>query len=172
MSIKKAAFFSGFAVVLVVGGWAYLSPHTGTGSGAEAAAPKVVEVGDAQKQVTGKPVAYFFTAPGCSSCVPDVQALQGAAQSRPTVQLVGVDVSSQDLPADFAAWLGAQGLTSDRFIWTIDTGNNLTKRFGVAGLGTTVLVDSTGKVRFVNQGTTDGQLLARQLGQLELASHS
>ena len=139
---------------------------TGSASSAQGAGPQVVDMAQAERQVSGKAVAYFFTAPGCTSCVPDVETLQRAAQGRPSVQLVGVDVVSQDAPADFASWLQAQGLTSDRFIWTIDSGNKLVTRFRITGLGMTVLVDSTGKVRFVNQYTTDGQLLAGQLDQL------
>lgn len=170
--ISRVLFLTAFAVAFAAcggGGQGFSPADAGSGpaaTGAQASGPRVVEVTQAQSQVNGKPVAYFFTAPGCSSCVPDVQALQSAAQNRPSVQLVGVDVASQDSPGDFADWLRAQNLTSTRFIWTIDTGNNLVRRFGVSGLGTTVLVDSSGKVRFVNQGTRDSHALEQQLGQL------
>jgi len=51
-------------------------------------------------------------------------------------------------------------------VWTIDKDGSLTTKFGVTSLETSVLVGSSGQVRFVNHGGADLALLAKQLAQL------
>lgn len=138
--------------------------------------PVVMEASRLEGMVAGKAVVYLFTAPGCTSCVQDVgnvqravaavRSVQGAFGGRSGIQLIGVDVWPQDLPGDFAAYLRAVGLASTPFVWTIDTDGSLARRYSVVALGSTVLVDSRGKVRFLNEGSTDSRTLAQQLSQL------
>ena len=141
----------------------------GTGPSAPADQPagiRIAELNKVQSQVSGKPVAYFFTAPGCASCIVEVRAFQTAAKSAPNVQLVGVDVASQDSLAFFSQWLSDSGLGANGFFWTVDTGNKLVSLYGVTALGASVLIDSTGIVRFRNTSSGDSQTLLQQLKQL------
>lgn len=130
------------------------------------AAPQVVEMTQVRSQVAGKPVAYLFTAPGCSSCAQEVAALESVSKDYPSVRMVGVDLNSKDSPAQFAGWLRDQGLASGRFLWTIDSDGSLGQRYQVVSLGTTVLINSSGQVRFVNQGESQESTFRQQLSRL------
>jgi thiol-disulfide isomerase/thioredoxin len=132
----------------------------------QSAAPQVVAMTQVQSQVAGKPVAYLFTAPGCSSCAQEVAALESVSKDYPSVRLVGVDLNSKDSPAQFGGWLRDQGLASGRFLWTIDSYGSLGQRYQVVSLGTTVLVNSSGQVRFVNPGLSQESTFRQQLSQL------
>lgn len=89
-----------------------------------------------------------------------------AAQDRPSIQLVGVDVNRQDTPAQFASWLRSNQLTSTRFLWTIDTDGGLVQRYQVSSLGATAFLDHSGHVRFLNPGPAPDGTLRQQLSQL------
>lgn len=125
----------------------------------------VTSLASVQKEVAGKPVVYLFTAPGCQSCADQAQALAAAAHDRPSVQLVGVDLTNNN-SSDFAAYISSIGLATSRFIWTIDTDGGLARRYGIVSLSSSVLVSSDGTVRFINSGPQDEQTLDAQLGQL------
>ncbi len=131
----------------------------------QTAGPAIVELAAVQRQVEGKPTIYLFTAPGCVSCAGQAQALAGASQSRPKVQLVGVDLTN-DKPSTFAAWVRDIGLAGSPFVWTIDRDGSLAQRYGIASLSSTVFIGSDGRVRFVNQGPADPPTLSNQLSQL------
>ena len=138
---------------------------TTTSTKTESSAPQVLPLAAVENNIAGKPVVYLFTAPGCASCADQAQALAKAARGRPSVQLVGVDLTN-DKPADFAGYISAIGLAESRFMWTIDQDGALARRFGVVSLSSSVFVTSDGQVRFVNSGPQDAQTLAAQLSQL------
>ena len=127
--------------------------------------PAVVELSSVQGQVEGKPTVYLFTAPGCVSCATQARALADAAQGRPSIHLVGVDLTN-DKPSSFASWVREIGLAGLPFVWTIDRDGSLARRYGIVSLGSTVFVGSDGRVRFVNPGPADPQTLSNQLSQL------
>lgn len=78
---------------------------------------------------------------------------------------MGVDLSN-DQPGAFAGYVDAIGLAGSPFRWTVDQDGSLARRFGVVDLNSTVFVDSSGKVRFVNSGPQDTATLSAQLSQL------
>jgi thiol-disulfide isomerase/thioredoxin len=131
------------------------------------AVPQVVELNQLQGQLAGQPVAYQFTATGCALCAHDASELLAAASNYGAVKLVGVDVVGNDSPAALASFLSSVGLGSSRFVWTIDSTGSLTQRFKVVSLGSSVIVDRTGNVRFTNQGPTDAATLSQQLRQVD-----
>lgn len=137
------------------------APSTSTGT----ARPQLLPLASVEQRVAGKPVVYLFTAPGCASCADQAHALATAAQGRPSVQLVGVDLIN-DKPSDFAAYVSAIGLAESRFIWTIDQDGGLARRFGIVNLSSSAFIASDGHVRFVNSGPQDPSTLGTQLGQL------
>ncbi len=128
-------------------------------------APSVIPLAAVQQEVAGKPVVYLFTAQGCSSCVEQAKALAAAAHGRPSVQLVGVDLTNDNV-TDFAAYITAIGLADSPFTWTVDRDGSLARRYGILSLGSTVFIASDGRVRFVNSGPQGAQTLSAQLGQL------
>lgn len=130
-----------------------------------AASPRVLPLSSLERQAAGRPVVYLFTAPGCESCAAEARALATAAQGHPQVQLVGVDLSN-DSPAAFASYVAAVGLADGPFAWTIDQDGSLARRFGIASLSSTVMIDAGGRVRFINHGGRDAPTLSAQLGQL------
>lgn len=127
------------------------------------AATRVIPAASVQREVAGKPAVYLFTSTGCSSCVAAVRAMQSAARDHGGVRFIAVDMFGTDASADISAWLQANDLDSTMVVWTIDKDGTLMRKFGVTSLETSVLVDSSGQVRFVNQGGTDPAVLAKQL---------
>ena len=138
---------------------------TTTAPATRSSGPVVLPLASIQQTVAGKPVVYLFTAPGCASCADQAQALATAAHGRPSVQLVGVDLSN-DNPADFVAYISAIGLAESVFMWTVDQDGSLARRYGIVSLSSSVFISSDGHVRFVNSGPQDAQTLDAQLGQL------
>lgn len=136
-----------------------------TSTAGRAAGPAVLPIASVQEKVAGKPVVYLFTAPGCQSCADQARALATSARDRPSVQLVGVDLTNNS-PSDFAAYVSAIGLAESRFMWTIDTDSALARRYAIVSLSSSVFVSSDGRVRFVNSGAQDEQTLNAQLGEL------
>lgn len=159
------------AVSLIAAAWAGahqadLNSALNSAPAAQSDSSRVLEPSQLQSRVAGKPVAYLFIAFGCTSCVGEIQAMQTAARDHGAVQLVGVDMVGFDSPADLTGWLQASGVDSTTFVWTIDKDGTLVRRFGVANLGTSVLIDSSGRVRFVNPISIDPTVLSKQLAQL------
>ena len=108
----------------------------------------------------------LFTAQGCASCEADARALQDAARGRSDVRLVGVDMTSGDSAWSLAGYVQAIGLQSSRFVWTIDSDGVLTRTYGITSFSSTVLLDSAGQGRVVNQGPVDAGTYVRQLSEL------
>jgi thiol-disulfide isomerase/thioredoxin len=133
--------------------------------GSQPAGPAIVDLSSVKSQVEGKPAVYLFTAPGCVSCADQARALANAAQRRPSVRLVGVDLTN-DTRSTFAAWVREIGLSESPFVWTIDSDGSLARRYGIASLSSTVFVGSDGRIRFTNQGPADPPTLSNQLSQL------
>lgn len=160
---RLAVLFLLMTAVAACGGSGTAPPSGRASSGA--AGPQVLPASSVQTQVSGRPVVYLFTAPGCASCAEEAQALAAAGSGHPAVRFVGVDLSA-DEPTTFARYIDAIGLTGSPFLWTIDHDGSLARRFGVVSLSSTVFVDSSGKVRFVNSGAKDAATLRAQLSQL------
>lgn len=131
-----------------------------------AGGPGIVSVQQVQAQTRGHPTVLLFTAQGCASCEVDARALLGAAGGRSDVRLVGVDMDGGDAASSLAAYVQAMGLQSSSFVWTIDGDGTLAHRYGITDLSSTVFLDSSGRVTFVNQGPRDAGTYAGQLGQL------
>lgn len=98
----------------------------------------------------GHPVALYFMASWCATCVPEAQALGQLARdgSVPGLQVFVVDVDPVDSTQALAAF-------RDRYVggglnWVFDANQTLTRAFGVASLDTTVLIDASGRVAYRN----------------------
>ena len=157
MTKRSALILAATAVALTACG------HT---SSQAATQPPILSSKEVEAQTRGHPTVLLFTARGCASCVGDARALTGAAGNRSEVRLVGVDVDPNDTAQAFAAYVQAIGLQSSRFLWTIDSDNGLVRRYAISSLSSTVLLDSSGQTKFVNQGPQDASTYAQQLSAL------
>lgn len=160
MTKRSALLLAATALALTACGHASL-PASQAGT-----QPPILSGKEVEAQTRGHPTVLLFTARGCASCVGDARALTGAAGDRAEVRLVGVDVDPNDTPQAFAAYVQAIGLQSSGFLWTIDSDSGLMRRYAISSLSSTVLLDSSGQAKFVNQGPQDASTYAQQLSAL------
>jgi thiol-disulfide isomerase/thioredoxin len=101
-----------------------------------------------QDLAAGRPVALVFWQSWCGSCVAEAPAVQAAHSSLgDRIHIIGV-VSGPDEAVDEAKLFGKineLGLTYDQIR---DRDLTLTRRFGITGTPTIVILDPTGKVVF------------------------
>lgn len=97
----------------------------------------------------GHPVALYFMASWCSSCVPGAQSLARAySEYRDRgLQVLAVDVDPADTLTDLARFrrLVPSG-AGDGFSWALDQEGLLLRLYNVRSLDTTVLIDRQGRL--------------------------
>jgi peroxiredoxin len=98
----------------------------------------------------GQPVALYFMASWCGTCVPEAQAWGQIARdgSVQGLQVFVVDVDPVDSAQALAGF--RDRYVGDGLHWVFDADQALTRAFGVASLDTTVLIDTTGRVAYRN----------------------
>jgi len=96
----------------------------------------------------GQPVALYFMASWCPTCVPEAQAWGEIARdgSVQGLQVFVVDVDPVDSPDALAGF--RDRYVGDGLDWVFDADQALTRAFGVTSLDTTVLIDTTGRVAY------------------------
>ncbi|GAC1670005.1 MAG: hypothetical protein NVS9B8_13160 [Candidatus Limnocylindrales bacterium] len=114
----------------------------------------------------GQPVALYFMASWCGTCVPEAQAWGQIARdgSVQGLQVFVVDVDPVDSPGALAGF-------RDRYVggglhWVFDTDQTLTRAFGVASLDTTVLIDPSGRIAYRNTVPLSVAQLRRAIADL------
>lgn len=161
MTLRSAPLVAVVAIFVAACGAGSTRSSQSTGGG-----PTIGSVQQVQAQTRGHRTVLPFTALGCASCEADARALLDAAGGRPDVRLVGVDMDGGDAASSLADYVRRMDLQSSSFVWTIDRDGTLAHRYGIADLSSTVFIDSSGQVTFVNQGPRDAGTYACQLGQL------
>ncbi len=98
----------------------------------------------------GHPVALYFMASWCSTCVPEAQAWGQIARDgrAPGLEVYVIDVDPADSPQSLAAF--RDGYVGGGLHWVFDAHQTLTRAFTVASLDTTVLIDASGRIAFRN----------------------
>jgi len=114
----------------------------------------------------GHPVALYFMASWCSTCVPEAQAWGQIARDgvESGLQVFVVDVDPADSPQSLAAF--RDGYVGGGLQWVFDAGQTLTRAFGVASLDTTVLIDASGRVAYRDAVPTSLDQLRQALADL------
>ena len=140
------------AVVLTLAGT--IGPSAKVGADRPAAPAAAFQTIDGRNvklaDLRGQPVALYFMASWCATCVPETQAWGQIARdgSVQGLQVFVVDVDPVDSPGALAGF-------RDRYVgaglqWVFDADQTLTRAFGVTALDTTVLIDSSGRVAYRN----------------------
>jgi thiol-disulfide isomerase/thioredoxin len=98
----------------------------------------------------GHPVAFYFMASWCATCVPEAQAWGSIARQAtvPGLEVFVVDVDPSDNPQALAAF--RDGYVGAGLHWVYDRDQVLTRAFSIASLDTTVLIDGAGRVEYRN----------------------
>jgi len=144
-------------LALALLGTALLRPATATQ--ATAAAPPFalpLLAGDGRlslEALRGHPVLLNFWASYCAACKEEMPTLEAAYRRYRArgVTVVGVDTLG-DVPAQARALVRRMGLT---YPMVLDARQDVTDRYNVAGLPTSVFVDTTGRVRGTVVGAVD-----------------
>lgn len=111
----------------------------------------------------GKPVALYFMAGWCVTCVPEAQALARLHREYRDrgLQVLLVDVEATETEADlarFQRWVGPA-----EYAWAIDRTGALVRAFQVRALDSTVLIDRDGRVAWSDGVPTPYETLKREL---------
>ncbi len=98
----------------------------------------------------GHPVALYFMASWCSSCVPGAQSLARAYDEYHSrgLQVLAVDVDPADTLTDLARFRRQvpTGASDGGFAWALDQQGLLLRLYNVRALDTTVLIDRQGRL--------------------------
>lgn len=153
--------------------WIFASRMTGPASPTLPEAPQkgflapdfTLESRDGQpvrlSDLRGKPVILNFWASWCPPCRAEMPAMQSLYETyQENFVLLGVNVTSQDTPANAEAFLREYGLT---FPILFDRDGKVTRRYAVTSLPTTFFIDARGIIREVVVGgpLTEASLRAR-----------
>lgn len=111
----------------------------------------------------GRPVALYFMAGWCATCVPEAQALARLHREYKDrdLQVLLVDVQGDETEADLA-WFQRQ-VPGAEYTWAIDRTGALVRAFQVRSLDTTVLIDRQGRVAFRDGVPRSYDVLKREL---------
>jgi thiol-disulfide isomerase/thioredoxin len=117
---------------------------------------------------TGKPTALWFTANGCTSCIPKAKALAKIKSDvGDRIAVLGVDMNPTDTEAIFRRWIGEVG--NPPFEFAMDKGGQLAVAWGVRDTSTVVICDAAGKIVYHSTGTADEATFRSALAKAGLA---
>lgn len=92
-----------------------------------------------------RPTVLFFMASWCYTCVPQAEAMKNLEQEYAgKADFVAVDVTPENTKADVDEFRKLAGNPSHPYV--IDKTSQLTKKYGITSLDTTVVVASDGEV--------------------------
>lgn len=110
----------------------------------------------------GKPMVINFWATWCAPCRAEMPMLQSTWERyADTVVIIGVDVDED--PAVVKAFVDELGLT---FPIALDQGAEMSGRYNVRGLPTTLFVDGSGVIRKIYPGQLHSAILAEGIGEI------
>jgi peroxiredoxin len=95
----------------------------------------------------GQPVLLQFWASWCPVCSMEQSSIQSIAQDH-AVLSIALDDGSAD---EIRRWMASKGV-SYRVI--LDPSGHISSRFGVKGVPTSMIIDASGEIRFVEVGYT------------------
>jgi peroxiredoxin len=109
-----------------------------------------------------RPTIIFFMAYWCPTCIPEARALaQLKEEYGDTLRIIALDIDPSSTPEALANFkhVSANGA----FTWAFDAGQEVTRRYQVRSLDTTVIVDETGRVVYRDGFVTPYETLKEAL---------
>ncbi len=136
------------------------SPNTAAGQNGTVVSTvdgRTVEIGG------GKPTALFFMAAWCTTCLGEAEAWQALIEAGKAegVTVLAVDVDPSDTRESLQQFRSA--LKRDPLQWAMDANGELARRYQVARLDTTVVLDGAGKEVYRDQVVSTVEQLQKAL---------
>lgn len=115
----------------------------------------------------GKPTIIFFMANWCGSCVPEGQALTRLHQEYgEKISIVALDIDPASTPEHLRRFKQAAG--DGNYTWAFDRKQQVTARYKVRTLDTTLVLDQQGRIVYQDQWPSPYKALKQQLVKVGL----
>ena len=116
-------------------------------------------------QQRGKPTFVLFTAYWCSDCIPKAQELGQLSQEyKGQVNIIALDIDPTSTPKLLGQFKQAAG--NGAFIWAFDSGSKVATTYQVTSTGTTIIIDSQGRIVYRGGFPTSYDALKGELEKL------
>lgn len=167
------ALVVGLAVVSVVGviSWRILQSRvSNTGAQVGQVAPdfSVPTLDGAKFELSeqrGKPTFVLFTAYWCSDCIPKAHELGQLYQEyKEQVNIIALDIDPTSTPELLGEFKQAAG--NGAFVWAFDSGSKVATTYQVTSTGTTIIIDSEGRIVYRGGFPTSYAALKGELEKL------
>ena len=117
---------------------------------------------------TGKPGALFFMAGWCGTCIPEAEALAELKEEHGEgIEVLAVSIDPSDTAENIDGFIETTGASSYPFYW--DKQGQLTRRYEVRALDTTLVYDREGTVVYRDSAPTDRETLQAALEEAGLS---
>ena len=109
-------------------------------------------------EMRGKPVAMFFIAAWCFTCIPETQAWANIYPDiKDQAEVIIVDIDPNEDEDDLLRF--KQNAGGGDHLWAMDTGGEVVRAFGVPALDTTIIIDAEGRIAYRDFApTSEGKL--------------
>ena len=174
---KSSTIFlvAGLGVMIVLGAigwnvWKNFQTKASAGSGIQQIAPDfTVPTLDGGtftlSQQRGKPTIVFFTAYWCSDCFPKAQKLGQLYQEyNGRVNIIALDIDPTSTPQLLDRFKQAAG--NGAFVWAFDSDSKVATAYRVTSTGTTIIIDSEGRIVYRGGFPTSYAALKGELEKL------
>lgn len=167
------ALVVGLALVIVFGviSWRVLQSrmsNTGAQVGQVApdfSAPTLDSATFTLSEQRGKPTIIYFTAYWCGSCIPKAQELGQLYQEyNGRVNIIALDIDPTSTPELLDRFKQAAG--NGAFVWAFDSDSKVATAYRVTSTGTTIIIDSKGRIMYRGQFPTSYAALKGELEKL------
>ena len=114
----------------------------------------------------GNVVVLFFMAAWCTTCIPEARALNALYEEYGDrgLRILAIDIDPRDTETQLARFRRLAG--NGRYLWARDLAQNVIRTYGVRALDTTIVIDRTGKIAYIDAFPTGYERLQNVLETL------
>lgn len=107
----------------------------------------------------GNVVVLFFMAAWCTTCIPEARALNALYEEYGNrgLRILAIDIDPRDTETQLARFRRLAG--NGRYLWARDLAQNVIRTYGVRALDTTIVIDRTGKIAYIDAFPTGHERL-------------
>ncbi len=107
----------------------------------------------------GNVVVLFFMAAWCTTCIPEARALNALYEEYGDrgLSVLAIDIDPRDTETQLARFRRLAG--NGRYLWARDLAQNVIRTYGVRALDTTIVIDRTGKIAYIDAFPTGHERL-------------